>query len=268
MAYNLTNLAHSLVAVAPSPATSGTSLEVTAGHGSRFSAASFVVGICPNDERPSVDNTEFAICTAKSTDTFTLTRAQFGPSARTVVVGDFIFEPIMAELLNALAPLTDYLSVPAADTIAIDDGTTPTALHIYKTLSGGNYERFQIEWDAVNGAFDIGAKAAGTGTQRNLFFFGPVVTFWNDRTFSSQPRVSVGGFVVGNQVILSGTSTFFRIADNSDSAGIALEMVEMTAPAAPAANTVRIYAEDNGSGKTRLMAKFATGSAVQIAIEP
>ena len=45
-------------------------------------------------------------------------------------------------------------------------------------------------------------------------------------------------------------------------------MAEMTAPAAPAANSVRIYAEDNGSGKTRLMALFATGAAQQIAIEP
>ena len=48
-----------------------------------------------------------------------------------------------------------------------------------------------------------------------------------------------------------------------------LEMVEVgTAPAAPGANTVSIYAEDNGSGKTRLMARFATGAPVQIAIEP
>jgi hypothetical protein len=43
------------------------------------------------------------------------------------------------------------------------------------------------------------------------------------------------------------------------------QMTEMTAPSAPAANSVRIYAEDNGAGKTRLMALFATGSAVQIA---
>jgi hypothetical protein len=48
----------------------------------------------------------------------------------------------------------------------------------------------------------------------------------------------------------------------------AAELTEMTAPAAPAANKVRIYAEDNGSGKTRLMALFATGAAQQIAIEP
>jgi hypothetical protein len=44
--------------------------------------------------------------------------------------------------------------------------------------------------------------------------------------------------------------------------------VEMTAPSAPAANGYRIYAEDNGSGKTRLMVLFATGVAQQIAIQP
>ena len=46
------------------------------------------------------------------------------------------------------------------------------------------------------------------------------------------------------------------------------QMTEMTAPAAPATNSVRIYAEDNGAGKTRLMALFATGAAQQISIEP
>ena len=46
------------------------------------------------------------------------------------------------------------------------------------------------------------------------------------------------------------------------------EVAEMTAPAAPATNSVRIYAEDNGAGKTRLMALFASGAAQQIAIEP
>jgi hypothetical protein len=46
------------------------------------------------------------------------------------------------------------------------------------------------------------------------------------------------------------------------------EMGEMPAPAAPAANKARLYAEDNGSGKTKLMVRFPTGAAVQIAIEP
>ena len=57
------------------------------------------------------------------------------------------------------------------------------------------------------------------------------------------------------------------ITDGSTGGG-SLEMQEVTAPAAPATNNVRIYAEDNGSSKTRLMARFATGAAVQIAIEP
>jgi hypothetical protein len=47
-----------------------------------------------------------------------------------------------------------------------------------------------------------------------------------------------------------------------------LEGSEMTAPAAPAANGFRLFAEDNGSGKTRLMVQFATGAAQQLAIEP
>lgn len=54
----------------------------------------------------------------------------------------------------------------------------------------------------------------------------------------------------------------------NSTAGAALEFMEMTAPAAPATNAVRIFAEDNGSGKTRLMARFATGAVQQLAIEP
>lgn len=43
---------------------------------------------------------------------------------------------------------------------------------------------------------------------------------------------------------------------------------EQTAPSAPAANGYRIFAQDNGAGKTQLMVIFATGAAQQIAIEP
>lgn len=41
-----------------------------------------------------------------------------------------------------------------------------------------------------------------------------------------------------------------------------------SAPSAPAANSYILYCEDNGSGKTRLMVRFATGAAVQLAIQP
>lgn len=47
-----------------------------------------------------------------------------------------------------------------------------------------------------------------------------------------------------------------------------IQGTEMTAPSAGAANTGRIFFEDNGGGKTRLMVRFATGAVQQIAIEP
>ena len=55
---------------------------------------------------------------------------------------------------------------------------------------------------------------------------------------------------------------------SSASAGGALEFIEQTAPSAPSANRVRLYAQDNGAGKTQLMALFNTGAAQQVAIEP
>lgn len=58
------------------------------------------------------------------------------------------------------------------------------------------------------------------------------------------------------------------VRGTSTTTGGALSFIEQTAPSAPATNGVRIYAEDNGAGKTRLMALFATGVAQQIAIEP
>lgn len=48
----------------------------------------------------------------------------------------------------------------------------------------------------------------------------------------------------------------------------ALEIYEMTAPAAPAANGARIFAVDNGAGKTVLKVIFASGAAQVIATEP
>ncbi len=51
------------------------------------------------------------------------------------------------------------------------------------------------------------------------------------------------------------------------SVGENLGLQETTTPSA-VASKAKIYAEDNGSGKTRVMALFQTGAAQQIAIEP
>jgi hypothetical protein len=86
---------------------------------------------------------------------------------------------------------------------------------------------------------------------------------------------SIGFSSAANNAVSSSSDTrFVRSAAqvigllNSTTGGASLEMTEQTAPSAPASNKVRIYAEDNGSGKTRLMALFPSGAAQQIAIEP
>lgn len=50
--------------------------------------------------------------------------------------------------------------------------------------------------------------------------------------------------------------------------GAPIDGVEIAAPSAPPVNGWRLYGEDDGAGKTRVMIRFATGAAQQIAIEP
>ncbi len=47
-----------------------------------------------------------------------------------------------------------------------------------------------------------------------------------------------------------------------------LEMVEITAPGAPAANGAYIYCDDNGAGKTRLNVRFNSGAVQILATQP
>jgi hypothetical protein len=105
---NHKNFAYSIVATAPSPATSGTSVTVQTGDGSLFPAAPFNVTIWPAGQQPSATNAEIARCTSRSGDVLTITRTQEGSSARSVVVGDQIALTITAK------SATDVEAVAAA----------------------------------------------------------------------------------------------------------------------------------------------------------
>lgn len=93
------NFATSLVATAPSPATSGTSLVVTAAEGSRFSSDDLPVYATahPANEIPTLDNAEVVQITAISTDTLTIVRAQKGTSAKSIDTDYRVLEAIYSE---------------------------------------------------------------------------------------------------------------------------------------------------------------------------
>ena len=102
----LKNFAYSLVATAPSPATSGTTLVVTAGQGTYFPATPFDATIWPAGSQPTNANAEIVRVTSVATDTFTITRAQYGTTAQSIAVGYQIAQTVDANLLNQLAPLS------------------------------------------------------------------------------------------------------------------------------------------------------------------
>lgn len=94
------NFAYSLVETAPSPASSGVSLNVTAGQGALFPAVPFNLVIWPAGAQPLSTTAEIVTVTAISGDVLTIVRAQEGTAARTVVIGDQVSAGITKRTLN------------------------------------------------------------------------------------------------------------------------------------------------------------------------
>jgi len=147
----LKNFAYSLVATAPSPATSGTSLVVTAGQGSYFPATPFDATIWPAGVQPTNSNAEIIRVTAVATDTFTITRAQYGTTAQSIAVGYQIAQTVDANLLNQLAPLsgatfTGEVVVPDLKITGLTGATASSSRLVGTTTSG----------PPVSGTFAVG----------------------------------------------------------------------------------------------------------------
>lgn len=110
----------------------------------------------------------------------------------------------------------------------------------------------------------LGSTSGGCGLYSNALMVLEVLSFNNGVTVSDNVKFGWRSGDISLQRVGAGVLAL----TNSGASGATLEFREQTAPSAPSTNNVRIYAEDNGSGKTRLMAVFATGAAQQIAIEP
>jgi len=157
----LKNFAISLVATAPSPATSGTSLVVTAGQGSYFPATPFDATIWPSGVQPTNTNAEIVRVTNVSTDTFTITRAQYGTTAQSIAVGYQIAQTVDANLLNQLAPLSG----------ATFTGNVTAPAHIASGLTGATAASRYVG-GTTNGAPVSGTFAVGD------FIIDQTATIW------------------------------------------------------------------------------------------
>lgn len=139
----------------------------------------------------------------------------------------------------------------ALQTRPVQGTAAPTgALHILAQINGGGYT--SLANFGSDGNFSIGTIA------------GAVLTYSGGTT-----RLNGGGLVrlaVNNNSLIDLTSSLLSIAPPTALSSY-LDLVEISAPAAPAANGGRLYLDDSG-GKTRLMIRFNTGAAQQISIEP
>ncbi len=116
------NLASSLVSVAPSPATSGTSLAVQPGQAAYFPAVPFNCTVCPVGVLPSPLNAEIVRVTSIAGDIFTIIRAQEGTTAMPIAEGYYIGNSItvktLTDIQNAIVnyvtppPVNDYDAAP------------------------------------------------------------------------------------------------------------------------------------------------------------
>ncbi len=180
------------------------------------------------------------------------------------------------------------LTRDAAYTLAQRHSTNAQSFRVYNTYtSSTSYERFCVDWITTANFLSLITEAGSAGGTCRGIAFGP--------------GNSVGTNIAGGDLyVFGGASTgnatpgtiYFQTANTGASgasvnskqnrlvintgitanvlvtATVGMELIEQTAPSAPSTNRVRVYAEDNGSGKTRLMALFPSGAAQQVAIEP
>ena len=183
-----TNLGIGVVATAPTPALSGTSLTLTAGMGALFPAAPFNCTVWAANTIPVKSNAQLSIAntslgeivrvTNVATDTFTITRGQEGTNAVAIAAGYLIANTVTAKDLtdieaNALAgtltvtgnTATNHLAVwsGANGTVLADGGAIPANGNV---TTSGNSVASQVA--LFTGATDVeGVTVSGDGTLSN-----------------------------------------------------------------------------------------------------
>jgi hypothetical protein len=223
------NLAYSTVATPPSPAVSGTSLVLSAGDGGLFPDPStdgaFNVTIWPTGAIPTAANAEIARCTARTTDTLTLTRAQEGTSARTIVAGDQIAATITAKTftdIENVLPVKVYDQTLGADAASIDTGAViPAGYAVLEVWIVGRTAEAIVNSGViirVNGDSGINydfERAGGASTTVNATS-ATAGTSWSSSLHGANGEAGVAGMIKFTIPGYAGT-TFQKVGEMAES---------------------------------------------------
>lgn len=145
------NLAYATVAVAPSPALSGTSITVAAGKGSLFPASNFTITVYPPNTPPLASNAEICLCTSRTGDVLTIVRAQEGTTAKSIATG--------WQLANTATAL-DFTEIQDSIIQFISAGTTKASASEV-VFSNSNGVTFGVNGQTITASVATGAGGGG-----------------------------------------------------------------------------------------------------------
>lgn len=257
MAYDAhANLAYSLVATAPAPAISGTTLSVTAGQGALFPAAPFNCTVWAVGTFPITTNAEIIRVTSKGAgDNWTIVRAQEGTAARTILVGDQIANTITAKVI------TD-IETSALTNLNISAGTTSNNLSALTFSNSGNVS-FGLNGSTVTATATVastqGSMNVSAGTTSSL---ASAFTFSNSNNVSfgiNGATITATASVASTQAsvnLSAGTTSSLASAftfSNSNNVSFGMNGATITATATVAAQTNQtagLYAVGNTTGQS------------------
>lgn len=263
---NLKDFATALITVAPSPATSGTSLEISSSDASRMPSVPFKATVYPNGEIPTLDNAEKVLVTVNSSGALTITRAQGDTTAKSIEAG--------WRLTNALfkADLDEKADKAKLDYVEVSVTTAAATAAKVGTTTGGSYTpstgdillvTFSLANTASNPTLNVdgsGAKSIliGNVAPSNIAMAGTKVLMWYDGTayqlFGSQrasdtdTNTTYTGITGSTATTTAATKTL--VINSLDLANYASGQLSYTLPATAAVGSViEVYGMSSGGWK-------------------
>jgi hypothetical protein len=199
-------------------------LVVTAGQGTLFPATPFDATIWPAGAQPLSTNAEIVRVTAVTTDTFTITRAQYGTTAQTITTGYQIAQTIDANLLNQLLPLSG--------------GTMSGTLAMGGNLITGGVFTSPFETASISATALSGSVAAALNASSSTFYL-----------YTGTPTAGYTVNITNAPTITGQSVTFAILVNNGATAYLPLN--------------VTINGVQAGTSSTVLPAQGATNNGIQ-----
>jgi hypothetical protein len=165
---------------------------------------------------------------------------------------------------NIEANVLDTLIIPrligTPDVASTDTGTRTSVIGVSTRIQ--SYQSFGSATNSPNGSIQFTRTESGGSNNPVMHVRDSLSSAGAPVTIQASSERTVNGSALFRGLGPSGARVW-----EVTPAGV-MNMLETATPPNPAANTVSLYAKDNGSGKTQLIARFSDGSEVTLATQP